>query len=87
VTARREVDTTDYLQFSRRVIRAAGERCASADPFDLGELITLRETVEAAIDAAVAGQRAQGFSWTEVGDGLGISRQAAQQRYAVRASA
>ena len=83
----RKVDTTDYLQFARRVIRAAGERCADADPFDLGELITLRDSIEAAIGAAVAGQRAQGFSWTEVGDGLGISRQAAQQRYGERASA
>jgi hypothetical protein len=87
VSARREVETTDYLGFAKRVIRAAGERTGQGDPFDLGELIALRESVEAAISTAVALQRASEYSWAEIGDGLGISRQAAQQRYAERVSA
>ena len=87
MSARRKVETGDYLAMCRRVIRAAGERCGEADPFDLGELVTLRDSVEVAIAATVAGLRDNGYSWAEVGDGLGISKQAAQQRYAEKVSA
>lgn len=79
---RRAVETLDYIAFARRVIRAAGERCAEADDFELAELITLRENVEDAVTVAVVGLRSQGQSWQYIGDALGITRQAAQQRYA-----
>lgn len=79
---RREVETLDYIAFARRVIRAAGERCAYADDFELAELITLRDDVEDAITRAVVGLREQGQSWQYIGDALGIKRQSAQERYA-----
>ncbi|WP_217182594.1 hypothetical protein [Streptomyces sp. AC495_CC817] len=81
MSTRREIETSEYLSFVRRALRAAGERVADCDPFDLAELLTIRESVEVAITTAVVGLRSQGYSWAEVGDGLGISRQAAQQRY------
>jgi len=84
---RREVDTTAYVDFARRIIRAAGDRVGRGDDWELGELTSLRDDLERAIARAVEGQRAQGHSWAYVGDGLGISRQAAQQRYGERASA
>lgn len=84
---RREVDTTSYINFARRIIRVAGERVGRGDDWELGELACLRDDVERALSRAVEGQRAQGHSWAYVGDGLGITRQAAQQRYAEKLSA
>jgi len=37
-----------------------------------------------AIAQAVKGLRAQDYSWTEIGDRLGITRQAARQRWTGR---
>lgn len=85
--SRRTVETSSYIQFARRVIRAAGERVGDADDFELAELITLRDDVEAAIARAVAGLRAQGHSWQYIGDALGIRRQSAQERYAEKQTA
>ncbi|UGS26581.1 hypothetical protein K8F61_18525 [Microbacterium resistens] len=60
---------------------------AKADDWELGELLSLRDEVEDAISRAVVGLKAQGHSWQYIGDALGITRQAAQQRYADRMSA
>ena len=84
---RRAVETSSYIAFAGRIIRRAGERVASADDWELGELLSLRSEVETAITRAVAGLRAQGHSWQYVGDALGITKQAAQQRYGERATA
>lgn len=84
-----ERETKDFAGAVRRMIRAHGRRVANEDPEDLAGLLELREAVELAISEAVAGQYANGFSWTEIGRGLGISRQAARQAFSesVRASA
>lgn len=84
---RREVETGSYIAFARRIIRGAGARVAKADDWELGELLSLRDEVEDAISRAVVGLKAQGHSWQYIGDALGITRQAAQQRYADRMSA
>lgn len=84
---RREVETASYLAFARRIIRGAGERVAQADDWELAELVSLRDDVEAAITKAVAGLRAQGHSWQYIGDALGIKRHSAYERYAERISA
>ena len=44
-------------------------------------LTTLRENVETAITERVAVAREAGRSWQEIASNLGVSRQAAQQRY------
>lgn len=87
MSARREVETASYLDFARRIIRVAGERVANADDWELAELATLVDDVERAKTVAVRGLRARGMSWQYIGDALGITRQAAQQRYADRLSA
>lgn len=84
---RRERDTLEYLGAARRFIRAAGERVADADEFELAELVALRTDLEAAIRTAIRGQRRYGRSWTHIGSALGITRQSAQERYAERLSA
>jgi hypothetical protein len=87
MSARREVETLEYVEFARRIIRSAGARCADADEFELAELVSLRDDLEEAIARAVRGQRALGRSWAYIGGALGIKRQSAQERYADKASA
>lgn len=60
-----------------------GRRVADEDPWSLPYLVALREEVEAAEVAAVVGQRER-FSWQEIADGLGQSKQRVQQYYARR---
>ena len=79
-------DHTKYGQAVSRMVAAWGRRVADADPEDLAELLALRETVDAAIAAAVEGQRAR-YSWQQIGRGLGTTRQAAQMRYGSQESA
>jgi hypothetical protein len=81
MSARREVETLDYVEFARRIIRAAGARVGDGDEFELAELVSLRDDLERAIENAVSGQRAYGRSWAYIGDALGIKRQSAQERY------
>ena len=47
----------------------------------LDTLATYRAHVEDAIHLAVVQARAEGMTWEQVGDLLGVTRQAAQQRY------
>lgn len=75
-------DHTKFLAFARRILRAASKRMADADPEDLAELVALREAVDEAIDNAARAVHANGASWTEIGAALGVSRQAARQRWA-----
>lgn len=81
------VETPDYVAFARRIIRAAGRRVATGDDWELAEILSLREEVEDAIAAGVAGLRAQGHSWAYIADGLGVTRQTAYERYAKRVAA
>jgi hypothetical protein len=85
--ARREVETMEFLSAARRFIRAAGERVADADEFELAELVALRDAVEDAIRVGIRGQRARGRSWAHIGSALGITRQSAQERYTDRPTA
>lgn len=58
---------------------------ADAEPLDrLDALTTLMEQAEHARADLVQRLRRQGASWTAIGRGLGVSKQAAQQRYAPR---
>jgi len=41
----------------------------------------LADEIDSAISQAVAGLRALGYSWAEIGSRLGITRQAAWQRW------
>jgi hypothetical protein len=76
------VETPEYGAMVRRMVRAYGKRVGNADDVDLSQMLALREEVEAAIATAVVLQRDNwGRSWAEIGRGLGITRQAAQQRY------
>jgi len=48
----------------------------------LAELVSARTAAVAAVDDEVRSLRAQGVSWPTIATALGVSRQAARQRYA-----
>jgi hypothetical protein len=78
MSARREVETLDYVEFARRIIKAAGARVGEGDEFELAELVSLRDDLEGVIAAAVKGQRSYGRSWAYIGRAIGIKCQSAQ---------
>ncbi|MEU4664796.1 MULTISPECIES: hypothetical protein [Micromonospora] len=79
---RRDVVENDaFAAFARRIIRAHGRRVADGDVEALRDLVALSADLDDAIGEAVIGLRAFGYSWAEIGSRLGISRQAAQQRW------
>jgi hypothetical protein len=44
-------------------------------------MLGLSDQIDTAISQAVTGLRGFGYSWAEIGNRLGITRQAAQQRW------
>jgi hypothetical protein len=79
---RRDVVENDaYAGFTRRIVRAYARRVASGDVEALADLVDLATQIDAAISEAVTGLRACGYSWAEIAARLGITRQAAQQRW------
>jgi hypothetical protein len=81
------VETEKYLRGVARMIRAAGKRVGDADEAELVQLVGLRDVLEEAIGSAVQGQRSIGRSWAYVGRVMGMSRQAAAQRWGRREAA
>jgi hypothetical protein len=78
---RRLVENDEYAAFARRVLRAYARRVADGDVEALTLMTDLADEIDTAISQAVTGLRAFGYSWAEIGTRLGITRQAAQQRW------
>ena len=78
---RARVENDDYAAFARRIITAHGRRLAAGDVERLNGLVTLADELNRATATAVAGLRRVGYSWTDIANRLGITRQAAQQRW------
>jgi hypothetical protein len=78
------VENDAYAAFARRVVRAAGRRVAAGDVEGLAELVALSDEVERSTRHAVSGMRAFGYSWGEISARIGVTRQAAQQRWGDR---
>lgn len=76
------VETSEYVGMLRRTIRALGRRVADGDPVDLGAAVQLRAELDEVIRASVLEMRSSsGFSWQQIADELGITRQGAYQRF------
>lgn len=78
----RVVENDEFTGFGRRILRAAGRRIAAGDVEALPALAALSADLDAAIADAVLGLRAAGYSWAEIASRLGVTRQAAHQRWA-----
>ena len=80
----RPVENDEYAAFARRVLRAYARRVADGDVEALTLMLGLSAEIDTAIAQAVTGLRGSGYSWAEIGSRLGITRQAAQQRWGAR---
>jgi hypothetical protein len=77
------VENPEFAAFIRRILRAAGCRVGDGDVEGLADLVALRFELDTAIADAVAGLRSPkwAYSWADIARVLGVTRQAAQQRY------
>ena len=84
--AKRQVENSQFDAFVRRILRAYARRVAAGDVEALATLAALASEVDAVCRLAVAGLRRAPYwySWQEIADRLGITRQAAQMRYGDR---
>lgn len=65
-----------------RLLRALARRVSEGDSEDLALLASLSREVDGLLAEAIAGQRSAGdVSWQRIADALGVTRQAAQQRF------
>src|SRR5262245_26780103 len=81
-TRRRDVVENDaYAAFARRIVAAYARRVGTGDVEALPALIALSADLDTAIGQAVTGLRGFGYSWAEIAIRLGVTRQAAQQRW------
>jgi hypothetical protein len=78
---RNVVENDDYAAFTRRVIAAHGRRIARGDIEGLATLAGLADDITTALNEAITGLRANGYSWADIATRLDITRQAAQQRW------
>ncbi len=77
----RVVENDEFAAFARRVLRACARRVADGDVEALTLMLGLSAEIDDAIGQAVTGLRAHGYSWAEIAARLGVTRQAAQQRW------
>jgi hypothetical protein len=84
--AKRAVENDQFDAFVQRILAAYARRVAAGDIEALSKLAALSSEVDAVTRLAVAGlrQAPHGYSWSEIADRLGVSRQAAQMRYGDR---
>ena len=75
------MENDDYSAFARRVIAAYSRRIGRGDIDAITDMAALADDLDAAIRTAITGLRARGYSWADIGDRLGVTRQAAQQRW------
>lgn len=84
VKEKKVVETSEFIKFMRRMVRATGRRVADRDIEALAGLQMLRDELDAEIQRSVDMLRTPeggGYSYSDVARVLGTSRQAAQQRF------
>lgn len=86
VASRRRRDRSNlaYVAMLARMIRSAGDRVGEGEPWELAHLRDLHRAIDDAMAVAVAGLRGAGYTWQEIGDALGTTRQAAIMRWVQR---
>jgi hypothetical protein len=75
------VENDEYAAFLRRVIRAYSRRVAAGDIEAIADMAATAEEMDTAMRDAITGLRSVGYSWADIGLRLGVTRQAAQQRW------
>jgi hypothetical protein len=75
------VENPQFAAFTRRILRAYARRVAAGDIEALRSLVVFPSDVDDATREAVRGLRRFGYSWSEIADRLGVTRQSAQMRW------
>lgn len=75
------METPEYADMMVRLVRRYGARVGAGDPVDLTRLLEVKAMFDDAVRTAVRGQREAGFTWGEIGEALGTSKQAALMRF------
>ncbi len=75
------MENDDYAAFTRRILAAHGRRIARGDIDGLTTLAALADDIDDALHEAITGLRQHGYSWADIAAQLGITRQAAHQRW------
>lgn len=78
---RREREAPEIGAMASRVLRALVRRAADGDSEALEQLLELERELPAAIKDAGRGMHEFGYTYTEIADVAGISRQAARERF------
>ena len=78
---RRVVENDEFGEFVARILRAYSVRVARGDIEALAHLWRLQGELDEAIETAVEGLRAEGWSWAEIGRRLGMTKQSAHERW------
>jgi hypothetical protein len=82
LTPKPPVENDEYAAFARRILRAYARRIASGDIDALAGMVAFTADIEAIMHQVVTDLRERhGYSWAEIGLRLGVTRQAAQQRW------
>jgi hypothetical protein len=84
---RRVVENDEYAAFLRRVIRAYSARVATGDIDAITDMAIIADDFDRAMRKAIAGLRRKGYSWADIAQRLGVTRQAVQQRWGDRPAA
>lgn len=75
------VENEAYGEFCGRVMRNLGKRVGAGDCEDLRLIRNLQDTAKLAEGVAITGLLGQGYSYAEIGQALGISRQAVHKAH------
>ena len=81
---RRHVENDEYAAFARRVLRAYATRVAKGDIDAVADMVAIGRELDGLIAEAVDGLRAKGYSWSDIGQRLGVTKQAAHERWSRR---
>lgn len=82
-------ETDAFAEMMQRLLAAWAARVGCGDTYDLAEFVEFGRSYDAAVrDAVQLGHLLQpeAWSWTNVGDAVGVSRQAARQRWMMQST-
>jgi len=77
----RVIENDEYGAFARRILRFYARRVSAGDIEALASMTALAADIDTTIRTAITGLREHGYSWADIGHRLGVTRQAAQQRW------
>ena len=75
------VETVEYVEAIKRMLRAGARRVARGDEHELAAFAGLEGFLEEQIKESIQGQLDRGKSWSGIAKGLGITRQGAFRRW------